>query len=326
MRRLRRYGISLTVGALLLSFARPADATVAKQDHLKRELRPGGDAIDCTTCHVGRRDASEPNRRTARRTLNAFGDDYKVWLRSRSARLDDLLARDSDRDGASNGDELRGGSDPADRRSVPQTASADSFVPDPPCRLSKLIEEDGRSFDSDRQRRAVYTRFLLALLSGDEKTLQDIVSASGYCEGDETKGLRAADLLKRWKELNVQWPKGRSLDDVVNCRAARFATPATFKRLVPGLQRKLKATHYPVYAPLCGQCAILKGPPVIILEKQARRWRVIGGNVLSCWVSSPPATQSAAAPASRPTAAVPGGSQSPQRTVTVSVRPAGKSK
>jgi hypothetical protein len=317
----------MTMGMLFLAFPRIADATKAKYDILKAGLGTGGDAVDCTACHVGWRDAKESRRRQVRRSLNAFGKDYKDWSRLRRGKVEDLLAKDSDGDGVSNGDELRGGSNPSDRQSVPKTASADGCGLDPNCRLAKMIQEEGRSFDSDRQRRAAYAQFLLALLSGDEKTLANVVAAGGYCEGDESKGLCAADLLKRWKELNVAWPKDQSLDALIDCQASKFATPVTFKRLIPGIQRKPEATQYPVYAPLCGQCTILKGPPVVILEKQARRWRVIGGNVLSCWAKPPTATQPAAAPAAaKPAEAPPATPAAPKRTVTVNVRPVGKSK
>ncbi|MBN1491818.1 MAG: hypothetical protein JXA69_18040 [Phycisphaerae bacterium] len=284
---------ALAVGVLLATPSPRAMASPGNMECVAAEFEPAAKGLDCLSCHTGWR---HEGRGQIRRSLNPFGDAFKRWKRARREPLASMLALDSDADGISNREELERGSRPGDAKSVPGEPAADPIGLDPlgldPAgRLADRIRQDASSSNRDRQRRAVLTGFLLALVSGDVKGVDAVLARAGYHELDATDPIKAEDLVRRWAVLRVAWPAGKPLDAVFDCAQTRFAKAATIRNLSPGIGKRLRPTHYPMIVPLMGMPDILEREPVLILERQSRQWRIIGGNILSCWADPAPASQ-----------------------------------
>jgi hypothetical protein len=289
----------------ILTPARPLRATEKELERL-RSIVPDAPRFDCLTCHAAWRDE---RRRKVEERLNPFGRDYRRERRSRSSTLNGLLDRDSDGDGVSNRDELFHSARPGVSSSTPSSAPAGDPASseidlDPEHRLAEFASHCEQSKSEFQQRRGTYIRFLLALLNHDTKTIADLLANKGYAEIGRNAGLNADDLVQAWQTLNVSLPRRTPLDRIILCRQAHPLTLRALRLKMPDLSEDAPGiSRYGLIALTSPHASCVTDEPLLFMDREKGRWKVTGGNVLSCWVSRPAASQPAGVttrPASQP--------------------------
>lgn|GEM_PF-3215090 len=276
-------------GIMAAVFAMRAAAEPQYEDDLKAALRQGG-RVDCVTCHSAWRNEE---RKKVTRSLNAFGQDYKKWRKSRQD-IAALFEKDSDHDGTANGAELELGAHPGDRRSVPDPNKPATGL-DPGGRLTEKARREERSADKEVQRRAAAIQFLLALLRQDEAALGKVVPREGYRELGEKTAMSPRQLLDRWRRLSVTIPAGSALDSFLDFDQARTLGWAGFKSMFPDLEERPSPIDFAVAIPPLNRPEFLKATPVLVMQRHSGTWRIVAGNVLSCWVPGGAASRPAGA-------------------------------